>query len=117
MLIFSRIIPYFTSAVSRLSYLKNIVSFFSDGRDNTVLLVRGLTKVYLKKMSLFFAVKDINFAVKSGECFGLLGVNGAGKSTSFKMMTGAELPTKGDSSIMNIRLSQKTSQVGSIFIL
>ncbi|KAF7990499.1 hypothetical protein HCN44_000304 [Aphidius gifuensis] len=35
-------------------------------------------------------VKDISFRVKSGECFGLLGVNGAGKSTTFKMLTGEE---------------------------
>ena len=30
----------------------------------------------------------ISFGVPSGPCFGLLGVNGAGKSTTFKMLTG-----------------------------
>lgn len=30
-----------------------------------------------------------------GECFGLVGVNGAGKSSMFKMMTGIEVPTRG----------------------
>jgi ABC-2 type transport system ATP-binding protein len=35
---------------------------------------RDLTKVYNK----FLAVDHLNFAVKPGECFGLLGVNGAG---------------------------------------
>ncbi|KPJ10426.1 ATP-binding cassette sub-family A member 3 [Papilio machaon] len=41
------------------------------------------------------AVKGISFSVKKGECFGLLGVNGAGKSTTFKMLTGEECPTRG----------------------
>ena len=34
------------------------------------------------------AVDRISFGVPSGQCFGLLGVNGAGKSTTFKMLTG-----------------------------
>lgn len=45
------------------------------------------------------AVKDISFGVNQRECFGLLGVNGAGKSTTFRMMTGGEVP---DSGIMYI---------------
>ncbi|CAK1584899.1 unnamed protein product [Parnassius mnemosyne] len=41
------------------------------------------------------AVKGVSFSVKNGECFGLLGVNGAGKSTTFKMLTAEECPTRG----------------------
>lgn len=41
------------------------------------------------------AVKEINFRVKQHECFGLLGVNGAGKSTTFRMLTGEEIPNSG----------------------
>lgn len=41
------------------------------------------------------AVQDISFGVKQGECFGLLGVNGAGKSTTFRMMIGQEIPDNG----------------------
>lgn len=41
------------------------------------------------------AVKDISFGVNRHECFGLLGVNGAGKSTTFRMMTGGEIPDYG----------------------
>jgi ABC-2 type transport system ATP-binding protein len=36
----------------------------------------------------FTAVKNINFSVKRGEIFGLLGANGAGKSTTFRMLCG-----------------------------
>ncbi|XP_039759112.1 retinal-specific phospholipid-transporting ATPase ABCA4-like isoform X2 [Pararge aegeria] len=41
------------------------------------------------------AVRGVDFSVKKGECFGLLGVNGAGKSSTFKMLTGVECTTRG----------------------
>ncbi|XP_053614714.1 phospholipid-transporting ATPase ABCA1-like [Plodia interpunctella] len=42
------------------------------------------------------AVRGVSFAVREGECFGLVGVNGAGKSTTFKMMTCETFPTRGE---------------------
>ena len=51
-----------------------------------VLLVTDLSKKYSRKGKL--AVDHLSFGVKSGECFGLLGVNGAGKTSTFKMLTG-----------------------------
>ncbi len=42
----------------------------------------------------FQAVKNISFSVKQGEVFGLLGANGAGKSTTFRMLCGL-LPASG----------------------
>nr|QNH67858.1 ATP-binding cassette transporter subfamily A member 3 X1 [Brachionus rotundiformis] len=65
-----------------------------------IFVVDGITKHY----SNFMAVKGISFTLKSSECFGLLGVNGAGKSTSFKMLTGDEYLTKGDASINRISI-------------
>ncbi|XP_033225198.1 ATP-binding cassette sub-family A member 17-like isoform X3 [Belonocnema kinseyi] len=59
--------------------------------ENTFLL-HELSKYYKSKP----IVSDVSFSVKSGECFGLLGVNGAGKSTIFRILTGEELPNKGD---------------------
>ena len=35
------------------------------------------------------AVDGLWLGIPAGQCFGLLGVNGAGKSTTFKMVTGA----------------------------
>lgn len=34
------------------------------------------------------AVDSLSFGIKKGEVFGLLGVNGAGKSTTFKILSG-----------------------------
>ncbi|XP_022911124.2 phospholipid-transporting ATPase ABCA3-like [Onthophagus taurus] len=42
------------------------------------------------------AVDDLSFRVSKGECYGLLGVNGAGKSTSFKILTNQVRPDKGE---------------------
>ena len=41
------------------------------------------------------AIDNISFGLEAGECFALLGVNGAGKSTTFKCLTGEVEPTMG----------------------
>ena len=41
------------------------------------------------------AVDDISFTIDKGEIVGYIGSNGAGKSTTIKMMTGILTPTKG----------------------
>lgn len=43
----------------------------------------------------YWALKDINFEVKKGEFFGIVGRNGSGKSTLLKMIAGIYSPTKG----------------------
>merc|ERR1712159_383046 len=42
------------------------------------------------------AVRCVSFSVKRGECFGLLGHNGAGKTTAINMLTGLFPPTSGN---------------------
>lgn len=42
------------------------------------------------------AVDDISFKINDGEIVGYIGSNGAGKSTTIKMMTGILNPTKGE---------------------
>ncbi|MDE7004680.1 MAG: ABC transporter ATP-binding protein, partial [Oscillospiraceae bacterium] len=46
------------------------------------------------------AVDGIDFQVEQGELFGFLGVNGAGKSTTIKMLSCLTVPTQGDARIM-----------------
>lgn len=46
------------------------------------------------------AVKKISFSIQQGECVAFLGANGAGKSTTIKMLTGIMKPTQGRISIL-----------------
>ncbi|XP_048510198.1 ATP-binding cassette sub-family A member 7-like [Athalia rosae] len=59
--------------------------------DENVFLAYELSKRYPK----WPAVREVNFRVKKNECFGLLGVNGAGKSTTFRMLVGEEIADTG----------------------
>jgi len=43
----------------------------------------------------FWALRDVSFQVERGEAFGIIGGNGAGKSTILKLLTGIMRPTKG----------------------
>jgi ABC-type polysaccharide/polyol phosphate transport system ATPase subunit len=52
----------------------------------------------------FWALQDINFEVKQGESLGIIGHNGAGKSTALKILSRIMRPTKGRM-IVNGRLS------------
>lgn len=49
-----------------------------------------------KKPEDFWALKDISFEVEKGEVVGLIGSNGAGKSTMLKIVSGVMKPTKGE---------------------
>jgi ABC-2 type transport system ATP-binding protein len=49
-----------------------------------------------KRFGEFYAVKGISFSVSCGEVFGLLGANGAGKSTTFRMLCGLLPATAGE---------------------
>jgi len=49
-----------------------------------------------RRFGSFYAVKGVSFEVRQGEVFGLLGANGAGKSTTFRMLCGL-LPASGGS--------------------
>lgn len=54
----------------------------------------GLSKE--KKYREHYALHDLNFTVKKGECVGIIGTNGAGKSTILKIITGVLNPTEGN---------------------
>lgn len=62
----------------------------------------GLTRQ--KKYSEHYALNDVNFVVNKGDCVGIIGTNGSGKSTILKIITGVLNPTAGDVAV-NGRIS------------
>jgi ABC-2 type transport system ATP-binding protein len=57
-----------------------------------------------RRFGSFYAVKGISFHVGRGEIFGLLGANGAGKSTTFRMLCGLLPPSGGQLRVVGVDL-------------
>lgn len=71
------------------------------------------------KYKEFDAVKGINFSIEEGELVGYIGENGAGKSTTIKMLTGLLTPTSGKVIVNNIEPYKKrienNKNIGAVF--
>lgn len=63
---------------------------------NNIIVAENLSKYYGE----FHALKGVSFSIREGECFGLLGHNGAGKSTTMKMIYGLSTIESGHLSIL-----------------
>ncbi len=59
-----------------------------------------------KKFGAFTAVDQISFDVHSGEIFGFLGANGAGKTTAMRMLCGLSKPTSGIGTVAGFDISR-----------
>jgi ABC-2 type transport system ATP-binding protein len=72
-----------------------------------------------KRFGQRMAVDDLTLRVPAGEIYGLLGHNGAGKSTSIGMMLGQVWPTRGDVKVCGFDVSthrrKALAKVGAIF--
>jgi ABC-2 type transport system ATP-binding protein len=60
--------------------------------------VKNLTKYYNQVP----AIRDLNFKLQKGEIVGLLGLNGSGKTTTLRILTGFLIPSEGEVMIENI---------------
>ncbi len=67
-----------------------------------------------KKFGDFWAVRDLNIQVKSGEIYGFLGPNGAGKTTTVRMTVGLLQPTSGSLTINQINVGEHPEAVKKI---
>lgn len=79
-----------------------------------VIQVNGLTKQFQQ----LTAVENLSFTVYKGDVYGFLGQNGAGKSTTIRMLLSLIMPTSGSISLFGMSLSQHRSdilrQVGAV---
>ncbi|HEY3250894.1 MAG TPA: ABC transporter ATP-binding protein [Ignavibacteria bacterium] len=69
--------------------------------------VKDLTK----KFGQFTSVDHISFEVQEGEVFGFLGANGAGKSTTIKMLCGILEPTGGNATVGGFSIKKDSDKV------
>jgi len=69
--------------------------------------ISGLSRLY----GNFTAVDDVSVTIQRGEVVGLLGHNGAGKSTIMKMMTGFLEPTAGTITIDGLQVGKDTTAI------
>jgi len=81
--------------------------------------IKNMQKIYNNGCNIFtkptVGVKNISFTVNYGECFGLLGLNGAGKTTIFKAITEEHSPTHGSIYINGLNIVQNFDRVKLMF--
>jgi ABC-2 type transport system ATP-binding protein len=75
--------------------------------NENAITVRDLTR----RFGTVVAVDRISFDVRRGEIFGFLGANGAGKSTTIRMLCGLLKPTSGSAVVSGIDVSRDPEQV------
>ncbi|CAO1386944.1 unnamed protein product [Diamesa serratosioi] len=72
-------------------------------------------KLVLRKLSKFYgntlAVNQLCLGVEGSECFGLLGINGAGKTSVFKMLTGDENISGGNAWVEGFSIKEQLNRV------
>lgn len=85
----------------RVKDISKMYKLFDSNRDR-LLDALGVTKKHLYKEH--FALHHLSFDIKKGETVGIIGTNGAGKSTILKIITGVLSPTEGEVEI-NGRIS------------
>jgi len=75
-----------------------------------MITVKGLVKNY----DTVKAVQSIDFTINHGEVVGFLGANGAGKSTTLKILTGYLTPTSGEVSIDGLNINYDSHEIKKI---
>ena len=79
----------------------------------------NLSSTISRKHDIIQAVDDVNFSLERGELVGYIGANGAGKSTTIKMLTGILVPTSGHIDVMGLtpyrHRKENTRRIGVVF--
>lgn len=74
---------------------------------NYIVETVGLSKEFKR----FKAVDNINLKIEEGKIYGFLGTNGAGKSTTLKMLLGLVKPTKGQVKILDMNINKNREDI------
>ena len=94
--------------------MDSVASRMSDEAESSedVIRMQHLRKVWSRVgAEPSVAVADLSLGIPRGVCFGFLGINGAGKTSTLKLLTGDELPTSGTASINGFDVVTQSSFV------
>lgn len=79
----------------------------------------AIKSLFSKEYTIKKAVDNISFEIKKGEIVGYIGANGAGKSTTIKMMTGILIPSSGriivDGIVPYEKREENAKNIGAVF--
>ena len=78
---------------SQVQHLTKMYKLYDKPSDR---LKESLGLSRKKKYREHYALRDVNFDINEGECVGIIGTNGSGKSTILKIITGVLSPTEGE---------------------
>lgn len=98
--------------------VENLVKTYKimQKQDGLVGYFKNLIRPKYKELT---AVKGINFNIEEGELVGYIGENGAGKSTTIKMLTGLLTPTSGkvivNGIVPNEKRIENNKNIGAVF--
>lgn len=77
--------------------------------------IKGVTKTYGKKQSVFTALDDINFTIPDGASVAIVGKSGSGKSTLMHVMSGLDRPDEGQVVIDGTDILQLKAKAVDVF--
>ena len=82
-------------------------------------IINNIKSLFHQEYTVKRAVKNINFQVEKGESVGYIGMNGAGKSTTIKMLSGILTPTAGEIRVGNLvpyeKRQENARRMGVVF--
>lgn len=78
---------------------KNIVKTFDIYKPKR----KGILSLFNRNYEKKYAVNDISFEIEEGEKVGYIGANGAGKSTTIKMLSGVLVPSDGEINVLGLK--------------
>ena len=76
----------------KIEHLSKVYKIFDKPTDRVKEALNPFRKRYSRD---FYALNDVSLTIKKGETVGIIGKNGAGKSTILKIITGVLTPTSG----------------------
>jgi ABC-type multidrug transport system ATPase subunit len=76
--------------------------------------LNNITKTYSAKKNKIVAVDDISFSVDEGELFGLIGPDGAGKTSIFRILTTVLLADRGNATVLGLDVVKDYTAIRNI---